>query len=63
MSPTIHSKSSIGLCDSSASLLFYFIFIFTAAPAASGSSLARGQIMGSEPHLQPMPQFAAMLEI
>ena len=52
-----------------------FIFIYMAAPAAYGSSWARSQIeaaafglchshgnTGSELHLLPMPQVAAMLD-
>ena len=56
-------------------ILFYFILLFRAAPAAYGSSQARGQIgataaglhhshssLGSEPRLQPTPQPRAMLD-
>ena len=56
--------------------LIMIIFIFRAAPEAYGSSQARGQIKaaaaglhhshsnaGSEPHLRPMPQLAAMLDL
>ena len=52
------------------------VFFFTAAPEAYGSSQSRGQIgaaaaslhhshsnVGSEPHLQPMPQLMAMLDL
>ena len=52
-----------------------FVLLFRAAPAAYGSSQARGQIgataaglhhshgnMGSEPRLQPTPQLSAMLD-
>ena len=52
----------------------FFFFHFTVTPAAHGSSQARSQItaaaaaslchshskVGSEPHLQPTPQLAAM---
>ena len=54
---------------------FLFFFLFTAAPAACGSSQARGQIEGtaaglhhshsharSEPRLLPTPQLSAMLD-
>ena len=58
-------------------LNFFFLFYFRAAPAAYGSSQARGQIeavaaglhhshsnsnMGSKPHLRPIPQLTAMLD-
>ena len=53
---------------------FFFLFAFSrAAPTAHGGSQARGQIgavatglrqshsnTGSEPHLQPTPEFTAM---
>ena len=55
--------------------LFFFFWLFRAAPAAYGSSQARGPIgaiaaslhhnhsnSGSELHLQPTPQFTAMLD-
>ena len=58
----------------SESVHLIFIFLFTAASVAYGSSPARGQIgaaaaslydshssTGSEPHLQSKPQLAAML--
>ena len=51
------------------------MFIFRATPAVYGSSQARGQTgasaaglhhshsnVGSEPHLEPTPQFMAMLD-
>ena len=54
-------------------LIFFFFLIFSAPPLAYGSSQARGQIgpaaaclhhshsnLGSEPHLQPIPQLTAM---
>ena len=58
-------------------LFIYFVFLLFlwAAPVAYGGSQARGQIRavaaslrqsqsntGSEPHLQPTPQFTAMLD-
>ena len=50
---------------------FFFFSIFRATPEAYGGSQARGRIRtiaashsntGSEPHLQPTPQFTAMLD-
>ena len=54
-------------------ILIFFFLIFSAPPLAYGSSQARGQIgpaaaclhhshsnLGSEPHLQPIPQLTAM---
>ena len=55
-------------------MVFYIYLLFRAAPVAYANSLARGPIgakaaglyhshsnVGSEPHLQPIPQFMAML--
>ena len=41
---------------------FFFFILFRALPVAYGSSQARGRI-GSEPHLQPMPQLIAMPDL
>ena len=57
-------------------LMYLFIFLFTVAPAAYGNYQTRGQTgaaaagvhhshsnAGSEQHLQPTPELAAMLDL
>ena len=63
----------IAKCSHKSTTQFVYLFIFRAAPAAYGISQDRGEIgaiatglyhshrnMGSELHLQPIPQLTAM---
>ena len=50
--------ASLEVCSFQATAIFFFFFLFRAAPEAYGGSQARGPI-GSEPHLRPTPQLMA----
>ena len=76
-SPHFHGVYVIAIEADFILFYFYFIFfLFMAVPVANGSSWARGQTGAaaadlchshantrSEPHLRPVPQLAAMLDL